>query len=141
MNKEKQSINQEDKTMSNTIEFNQYGDLHKTNNFLERCLEVCKFGWLDKYGRKGVEALQNATPIDTGLASSSWSYEIVRENGQTSLVWYNDDVEGGANVVILLEYGHGTKSGTFVEGRHFIEPAIQPIFDEIAEEIGKEMNH
>jgi len=118
----------------------QKGDLKKVNRFLERLLEVAKFGFLDKYGRMGVEALSAATPKDTGLAADSWRYEIVRENGQTSLVWCNDDIENGYNVAILVQYGHATKSGTWVEGIDYINPALEPIFNQIANEIKREVD-
>lgn len=90
---------------------------------------------LEKYGKEGVNALSEATPKDTGLAAQSWRYEIVERSGYISLRWHNDDIENGALVVILLQYGHATRNGGWVEGRDFIMPAIQPIFDKILNEI------
>lgn len=124
-----------------SLTFNVVGgsEFKKANGFLEKCLEVAKFGYLDKYGRRGVAALSAATPKDSGLASSSWVYEIVREDGITSLQFHNTDIENGCNVAILLQYGHATKNGGFVEGIDYINPAIKPIFDEIAKDAWKEM--
>lgn len=96
-------------------------------------------GLLDKYGKLGVQALQDATPRDTGLASSSWNYTIDRSSDGVRLSWSNSDIENGYNVAILIQYGHGTKSGTYVEGRDFINPAMQSIFDNIAKDLWKEV--
>src|SRR5690348_628962 len=98
-----------------------------TNNNLRAILE--------KYGPIGVRALAEATPVDTGLAASSWTYEIVERPGYISLRWFNSDVENGIPVVILLQYGHGTRNGGWIEGRDFIMPAIEPIFQKILDEV------
>lgn len=115
------------------------GDWKKTDRFFEKALEIAGWGLLDKYGKAGVDALREATPMDSGLARDSWDYEIIREKGSTSIVWTNSDVEGGCNVVLLLQYGHGTRGGTYVEGRDFINPAMKPVFDKIAEDAWKEV--
>lgn len=94
---------------------------------------------LQKYGPIGVRALSEATPKDTGLAAGSWYFEIVERSGYISLRWHNSDVEDGALVVILLQYGHGTRNGGWVEGRDFIMPAIQPVLDAILAEVDKEV--
>lgn len=94
---------------------------------------------LERYGPLGVRALSEATPEDTGLAAGSWYYEIVERPGYISLRWHNSDVEDGALVVVLLQYGHGTRNGGWVEGRDYIMPAIQPIFDKILAEFEKEV--
>lgn len=123
------------------IEFIAKGDFSKANSFFERLLELGHFGFLDKYGRMGVEALRNFTPVDTGLLADSWRYEIEREDSNSvRLVWYNSDIEGGYNVALLVQYGHGTKNGGWVEGYDFINPAMEPIFLNILEEITKEVN-
>lgn len=96
-----------------------------------------QYDGLDGLARKGVNALSNATPVDTRLAASSWGYTIKNGAGQTSIAWTNDDIENGISVIILLQYGHGTGTGGYVAGRDFINPAIRPIFDEIAEEVWK----
>lgn len=122
------------------ITLEQQGDFKGTYKFLQKCLEVIKLDFLDKYGREGVEALRSATPINTGLAAESWSYEIIRDGNNVSLQWHNSDIENGCNVVILIQYGHATKSGGWVEGRDFVNPTIVPIFDKITEKIFKEVN-
>ena len=125
--------------MGDTITLVQHGGFEKTNRFLERCLNVVKLGYLDKYGRRGVEALRAATPKDTGLAASSWSYTINRTKDTVTLEWHNDDIEHGFNVIIGVQYGHATKSGSWVEGIDFINPALEPIFREIKDEIWREV--
>ena len=121
------------------ITFEQKGNFKKVDSFLEKMLEIGKFGFLDKYGRKGVQALSDATPIDTGETAHSWSYEIVRENNTVSLVFSNSHIEDGVNIAIILQYGHGTGTGGWVEGKDYINPAIQPIFEEILREALKEL--
>lgn len=127
--------------MSDVIKFVQHGDFKKTYSFLEKCLEIFDLGFLDKYGRKGVEALSKATPVDTGLAASSWYYNIERDGKKVRLQWLNSDIENGVPVAVILQYGHATKNGGWVEGIDYINPAIQPIFNEIAEESWKEMTN
>lgn len=123
------------------ISFARTTDFKKADSFFEKLLEKANFGELDKYGRMGVKALSDATPVDTGLLADSWDYEITRENGITRLTWTNDDIEGGYNVAILLQYGHGTKDGGYVEGIDFINPALRPVFEEIAEGAWKEVTN
>lgn len=115
------------------------GDFRKTNKFFEKLLELGKIGTLDKYGREGVNALSAATPRDTGLAASSWYYEIEHGKGFSKIVWCNSDVEGGCNVAILIQYGHGVRGGGYVEGRDFINPAMRPLFDKMADSVWKEV--
>lgn len=121
------------------IRFRQKGDFKKLSNFLERIKEVLKKGELDRYGREGVEALSNATPVDTGKTASSWYYEIERRDGSLSISFYNSNINKGVPIAIILQYGHGTRNGGWVQGRDYINPAIQPIFDRIAEEAWKEV--
>lgn len=117
-----------------------YGDFSKTYNFLERAKEVFDVGLLDKYGRLGVEALRKYTPKKTGLTANSWYYEIVRDGKDVSLQFLNSNIENGyANVAILLQYGHGTKDGGYVEGVDYINPALGPIFDDLASEAWREV--
>lgn len=118
----------------------QKGDWKKTSSFLERALELVKLGKLDKYGQEGVEALANATPKDTGKTASSWSYQIVRKNGNVSLQWLNSNVNDGVLIAILIQYGHAFQNGVYVEGTDFINPAMRPIFDNISDEIRKELS-
>lgn len=125
---------------NNLITVTQHGKFKKLDSWFQKKLELKHWGYLDRYGRKGVEALSLATPKDTGLASQSWRYEIHREeDGIVKLEWHNDDIENGFHVVIGVQYGHATKSGSWVEGRDFINPAIRPIFDAIARDVAKEV--
>ena len=121
------------------ITFHQTGDFSRTNRFFERCLNVVKLGELDKYGRQGVSALAAATPVDSGKTAESWEYRIDRGKESASIVWYNTNENKGVNIAIILQYGHGTGTGGYVRGRDYINPAIQPLFDEIAETAWKEI--
>lgn len=121
------------------ITFKQKGDFSKLNRYFERVKEAARIGILDKYGREGVAALASATPVESGLAASSWGYEIKRNANSASIVFTNSDVENGFPVAIMLQYGHGTGTGGWVEGRDYINPAIQPVFDKIAEAAWKEV--
>lgn len=122
------------------IVVHQHGDFKKLTRFLERAKETVHLGILDKYGKRGVEALAAATPKDTGLTASSWSYKIENKPGQSaSISFYNSNIQNGIPIAVILQYGHGTKNGGWVEGRDYINPAIQPIFDEIAESAWEEV--
>lgn len=121
------------------ISFTQKGDFKKLNSFLERAKEKIKIGNLDRYGRDGVNALRQYTPIDTGLTSDSWYYRIERTNDNVSIIFNNSNINKGVPIAIILQYGHGTNNGGWVQGRDYINPAIQPIFDKLAEEAWKEV--
>lgn len=121
------------------ITFRHKGDFSKTRSFFERILNTVKLGELDRFGRMGVDALAAATPKDTGQTAASWEYEIRRSHGSVSIDWYNTNYNNGVNIAVILQYGHGTKNGGFVRGRDYINPAIQPVFDEIAESAWKEI--
>ena len=121
------------------VEFKQKGDFAKLNRYLERMREVAKIGDLDKYGKDGVAALSAATPIDTGKTANSWSYKINRQNGSVSIDFYNSNFSNGVPIAIILQYGHATNNGGWVQGRDYINPAIQPIFDKIAKNAWKEV--
>lgn len=121
------------------ISFKHKGDFSKATRFLERMKETVRLGFLDQYGRRGVEALSSATPVDSGLTASSWSYEIVNKNGSATINFKNSNVQDGVPIAIILQYGHGTGNGGWVEGRDYINPAIQPIFDEIVNEAWREV--
>lgn len=97
------------------------------------------FSDLDGYARKGLSALADATPEETGLTANSWDYEIVKNSFGPGIVWFNTNEVAGQPLVILLQYGHGTGTGGFVQGRDFINPAIQPIFDQIADDVWKKV--
>lgn len=121
------------------IQFVHKGDFSKTSKFLERALEAIKLGQLDKYGRMGVDALAAATPVDSGATAASWNYSIERNGSSVSIVWSNSNVNKGVNIALILQLGHGTGTGGYVQGRDYINPAIQPIFDQIADSAWKEV--
>lgn len=121
------------------IKFRQKGDFSKLTRYFERVKEVVKLGDLDKYGREGVAALESATPVDTGLTASSWRYEIDHGKDSVSISFYNDNIQNGAPIAIILQYGHGTRNGGWVQGRDYINPVIRPLFDKIADEAWKEV--
>ena len=121
------------------ISFRQKGDFSKLTSFLERAKESVKIGDLDKYGREGVAALSSATPIDSGKTANSWSYEITNKNGSITISFNNSNIQNGVPIAIILQYGHGTKNGGWVQGRDYINPAIQPVFDEIVDKAWREV--
>ena len=121
------------------ISFRQKGDFSKLNRFLEKAKEAVKLGDLDKYGKQGVAALASATPVNSGVTANSWSYEIVRSNGSIKIEFHNTNINQGVPIAIILQYGHGTGTGGWVQGRDYINPAIQPIFDKIADSAWKEV--
>lgn len=121
------------------ISFRQKGDFKKLTHFLERAKDVAHMGILDKYGREGVAALSSATPIDTGLTAKSWYYEIENKKDYARITFYNSNIQNGVPIAIILQYGHGTRTGGWVQGRDYINPAIQPIFDDIANSAWKEV--
>lgn len=121
------------------ISFSSKGDFSKLTRFLEKAKEVIHVGDLDKYGREGVAALASATPVDTGHTADSWYYKIENKNKSATITFYNSNIQNGVPIAIILQYGHGTRNGGWVQGRDYINPAIQPIFDKIAEEAWKEV--
>ena len=108
-------------------------------HFLERAKESVRIGDLDKYGREGVAALSSATPIDSGKTANSWSYEITNKDGSATITFKNSNIQNGVPIAIILQYGHGTRNGGWVQGRDYINPAIQPIFDEIVNNAWREV--
>ena len=121
------------------ISFRQKGDFSKTMQFLVKAKKGVKLSDLDKYGREGVAALASATPVDTGETANSWYYEIVHENGTITITFNNSHIQNGVPIAVILQYGHGTGTGGWVEGRDYINPAIQPLFDKIAEDAWREV--
>lgn len=121
------------------INIRQKGDFKNLSSFLEKTKEKLNLGLLDKYGHEGVAALQAATPKDTGKTSESWYYKIERKNGSVSLTFHNSNQNKGVPIAIILQYGHATGNGGYVEGVDYINPALRPIFDKIAEEAWKEV--
>ena len=121
------------------ISFGHKGDFSKTTSFLENARDVMKRVDLDKYGREGVSALASATPIDSGVTSGSWSYKIVRKNGSVTLSFHNSNIQNGVPIAVIIQYGHGTRNGGWVQGRDYINPAIKPVFDRITNDIWREV--
>ena len=121
------------------ISFTHKGDYSKTEKFLNRLLGLDYLNVLEKYGQRGVDALSAATPKDSGLTAASWGYEIQHDGDKTSIIFTNSNINNGCNIAILLQYGHGTRNGGYVQGRDYINPVIQPIFDQIASDAWKEV--
>lgn len=121
------------------IKFEHKGDWSKTTSFFEKAKNTVRLGNLDRYGREGVAALASATPVDTGLTASSWKYEIIRTRGSVSINFLNTNIQNGVPIALILQYGHGTRNGGWVEGRDYINPAVQPIFDRLAKEMWEEV--
>ena len=122
------------------IRFTQRGDFAATEKFLRGSKKKDYRAILEKYAAQGVQALSSATPVNTGQTAQSWGYEIEEKNGNLSIFWTNSHMAESIPVVILLQYGHGTGTGGYVQGEDFINPAIRPIFDQIAENLWKEVN-
>lgn len=121
------------------ITFQQKGNFSKATRYMERIKEIFHFGLLDKYGRDGVAALSSATPVDSGNTANSWYYEIENKKGQVRINFLNSNIDQGVPIAIILQYGHGTGTGGWVQGRDYINPAIQPVFDRILQDIWKEV--
>ena len=121
------------------IVIKQKGDFSKTTSFLKASTHAINTRLLNKYGQKGVDALSSATPIDTGKTANSWYYKIESKDNATSITFCNSNIQNGVPIAIILQYGHGTRNGGWVEGRDYINPAIQPIFDNIANEAWREV--
>jgi len=121
------------------VTFKNRGDFSKTDKFFNRLLRRDYLNVLEKYGQQGVAALSASTPVKTGKTASSWEYIITHSPTESKIEWVNTNVVAGTNVAILLQYGHGTKNGGYVVGRDFINPALKPIFDKMADEAWKEV--
>ncbi len=121
------------------ITVKQKGSFRSTDNFLKKVLKLDLRSILEKYGREGVSALSAATPLDTGKTADSWNYEITGGNGTYTICWTNSNVNDHVSIALILQYGHGTRNGGYVQGRDYINPALRPIFDKIAENVWKEV--
>ena len=121
------------------ISFRHKGDFSKTYKFLGKSKESVKLRDLDRYGREGVSALASATPVDSGLTANSWYYKIERGNESVTISFHNSNIQNGVPIAVILQYGHGTRNGGWVAGRDYINPAIQPVFDKIADNAWKEV--
>lgn len=121
------------------IRFRQRGDFNKTEKFLKKSFGRDYLDVLEKYAKQGVAALSAATPVDTGLTAISWEYEIIQNDSAISIIWKNLNEHNGVNIAIILQYGHGTRNGGYVQGRDYINPALKPIFDKMADAAWKEV--
>ena len=116
------------------IKITHKGNFDNTERFFKRALEKKYMANLDKYGREGVQALASATPVDSGLTAESWYYKIIQTKLGFTITWGNTNIVNGVPIAIILQYGHGTNNGGYVQGRDYINPAIQPIFDKILQD-------
>jgi hypothetical protein len=121
------------------ITITEKGNFNRTERYLKRLKTEDLTAVLNKYGSLGVNALSNATPTDTGLTAESWYFTIVHRKGYYSIRWHNHHVENGIPIAVILQYGHGTGTGGYVQGRDYIMPAIRPVFDQIAAEAWREV--
>ena len=116
-----------------------YGSFRNTERLFQKLNRFEISNVLDKYGQKGVAALSSATPIDSGETASSWGYMVERKGTSYSITWTNNNINDGVNIALILQTGHGTGTGGYVQGRDYINPALRPIFDEMAEEAWQEV--
>lgn len=121
------------------IRFEQKGDFSKIERMLKKDQKIDYFAILDKFGQIGADALAANTPVRTGLTANSWGYEIVKNKGSYAIYWTNSNIRDGVPIAVILQYGHATRNGGFVQGRDYINPAIQPIFDMIANDAWREV--
>lgn len=121
------------------ISFKQKGDFFKLKRFMYQSKESIRNMDLDTFGKEGVAALASATPVDSGKTAKSWHYKLERRKGSITISFYNSNIQNGVPIAIILQYGHGTRNGGWVQGRDYINPAIQPIFDKIVNDAWKEV--
>lgn len=119
--------------------FTHKGNFKKTEKLLKKSLGKDYRSVLEKFAQQGVRALSAATPVDTGVTAASWSYGIIQNEGSLSVIWKNSNVQKGVNIALLLQYGHGTRNGGYVIGRDYINPALKPLFDAMADAAWKEV--
>jgi hypothetical protein len=115
------------------------GTFNKTHKFFQFMKSTRPFDPLDRYGREGVRLLSSATPIDTGETANSWSYNVEHRGSRHILTWSNDNVEDGVNIAVIIQYGHGTGTGGYVQGIDYINPALRPLFDKLVEDVWREV--
>lgn len=124
--------------MSKAITFETKGDFKFTMRFLKKISSVAFYKKLEQYAKEGVEALANATPKKTGDLALRYSYEIDVGIDSTTITWHNDKMINGQSLVLMLNYGHGTRNGGWVNGLNFVDPAMAPVFEKMAENLWKE---
>lgn len=121
------------------IRFQHKGDFKNTFRFFNNVQKFNVDAILNRYGRIGVESLASATPTDTGNTAGSWSYSIQNERNRKAIHWSNSNINKGVPIAVILQYGHGTRNGGYVQGRDYINPAMRPVFDSLAEAVWKEV--
>ena len=121
------------------IHFKQKGNFSKATRYFKKTDSAAQVNNFDTYGKRGVDALSKATPVDTGKTASSWYYNIAKADGKVTISFCNKNIQNGVPIAIILQYGHGTNNGGWVQGRDYINPAIQPIFDEIVKDAWREV--
>lgn len=125
--------------MSDIIKVKQRGNFKKANIFFDKLITAAQYRTIEEYAKRGVQALQDATPKDTGLTSESWYYQITTTENGLTIEWLNSNVKDGYNIALLIQYGHGTRNGGYVAGIDYINPALRPIFKEISDGIWREV--
>ena len=121
------------------ISFTSQGNWDKTRSFLRGLYEGKEFRDLDRWGLMGVDALSRSTPRDSGRTAEAWGYKIIHDRNGPRIEWYNNNIHDGALIAVLIQYGHGTGTGGYVAGRDYINPAMMYIFDQIADEMWKQV--
>lgn len=121
------------------IKFSHKGDFSKAKRYFKRVSKAARIEDLEKFGAEGVAALSSATPVETGLTARSWYYEITNESGRVTISFHNSNIQSGVPIAVILQYGHGTRNGGWVQGRDYINPSIQPIFDKIVHDAWEEV--
>lgn len=121
------------------IKFKHRGSFNNIEKFLSRMSRGEQFRTLERYGQAGVEALRAATPIESGATASMWNYEIQNDGKTVRITWTNDNINDGVNIAVIIQYGHGTGTGGYVQGRDYINPALHSVFDKIADEVWREI--
>lgn len=139
MQRIKSASDQGDDDVATVIKIRHKGNFDHLDKFLKAMTKRVWMKKLAQYGERGVEALRNATPKDTGKTAESWSYEIREESGNVTISWKNSNVNKNVNIAVILQYGHGTRNGGYVKGIDYINPALKPVFDEIANSAWKEV--
>ena len=125
--------------MPKVVMFRQKGDFRRTSDFLKRANRLNLDVILNQYGQEGVEALRAAPPKDTGTTANSWSYVVHKGTGSITITWSNSNIVDGVPIAVILQYGHGTRNGGYVQGTDYINPAMKPIFDKIAQRAWEEV--
>jgi hypothetical protein len=123
------------------IQVTSVGNFNKTLSYLDFLKSGKVFADFSRYGRIGVNALSGATPVESGETANAWTYEVEHSRERHAIYWYNNHVEDGVNIAVIIQYGHGTGTGGYVQGRDYINPAIRPIFDQILNDVWRQVTN